>query len=289
MKNEKQSRIPPAREYQLRQRRETAYRYLPFIDEISVMDREKLIDGLDQQLIEEDLKWCFEALFINRDSQDVLRDCGMGIGIELEEPIRALTRKHAVRAIMPYLWDCAYRKEKKLTEGYIREKYKLGLSLLLSQTSLIDIAEGMEEKIKREGYFEAQYTVAPAHKTWSLCMESEKYLIRAMDNSEVVLADGAMLTKVGEDNGYTTSVCLYPVITPRSILIPGIWYSPVDQRTKNIIEDTYNDNKTHVKTPSNSVWAINRSLKARHIGQGSSTKLLHELRGAMHDLPLKRS
>jgi hypothetical protein len=105
------------------------------------------------------------------------------------------------------------------------------------------------------------YTIMPTYQPWYLCMASEGYLLNALEATpaDVVLVDGSVLVKI--NHGKLTGLCLYPLQTPTGLLLPGMWYSPVDESVRDALLESAERNETTFTTPgARGSWAIMRAM-----------------------------
>ena len=204
----------------------------------------------------------------------------------VQNAVGDLLRNPGILDLLPLMWDHAFEgeKDKDHTPGVLHTK--LALSMLLGKLPPDKIPDTLKERLSGARTLDYKVMYPPSEKY--LCENSEERLQHAMspDHHSVVLVDGVMLAKVA--NGKLSAVCLYPVEGSNGILIPGVWYSPLEKSLRDKIAETYDDARLYLDLDAPSEWTIMRPAKPNYLDSGneSLSGFLNRLRSYALNLPL---
>ena len=162
------------------------------------------------------------------------------------------------------------------------ERYGYQLGLLFSILPRKHIPKETLEKL-HPIYSEKEVPILTVYDTWSLCTESEKYLLKDLKQGSFVVIGGGLVWKATQKK---TAYCFQTVVTDEGIFVAGNWYSPVSPKLKSAIEAAYDRGVPEIDFPDGN-WVIQRPLRQYLENDANISLLITYLREIMRNLPHK--
>lgn len=247
------------------------------------------LDGIESQGIH---SFLLERIFTIEHSAKILwdlkpnADSDSVVESDTSDLIDELTSNRGVKRLIPILWTHVFEWEDKeppeVTKRYTT--YKLGLSMLLSQIPPSEASLLVLNEIENDRYL--NHRIEPTNFPWHMCEGAEEKMESALsdDISGVVLVDNVLLTKVS--HGKLSSICLYPTATPSGIFVPGVWYSPTEEKLREKIKEAYSNGETRLQSEGSS-WALMRGVNTYSAeGEQTPQEYLEKLRMKAENLPI---
>lgn len=208
----------------------------------------------------------------------------------------AVSQAYAELADNPYVqkllapfWDIAKKEDGQgnPNDEILVKGYKFALALILSKLPYSSMPFDLQERVGNPLFY--NYEVLAAKDQWFLCEESEQRMLKAVrpELEGAVLVNDSLLVKVIP--GKLTAVCLKPITTPSGFLVPGVWYSPDDDKSVRRVEEAFYRGDTSLQYEGFMSWIAMRPVEGRFIDAHpvSTDSFMKNIRKEAASLPQK--
>lgn len=292
-------RMEPQRA-ELLERVDVDYPYLskPFMS-IPFSEASAILNGLDAtfkgengRLLQRALELPFELDPTLKEDRTSFFDNYEGESIDDEgvsELYAELADNPYVQKLLPSFWNLAVKEDGQAdpNKEILIKGYKQALALILSRLPYSAMPFDLQQRVGNPLF--QNYEITSAKDQWFLCEESEQRMLQAVrpELEGVVLVNDSLLVKVIP--GKLSAVCLRPVTTPSGFLVPGMWYSPDDDKSARRIEEAFYKGDTSLDYDGFMSWVVMRPAEGRFIDAHpvSSDSFVKTLRRKVATLPPK--